>query len=399
MVTMRTLKHLLYFHSEKSSRLSHKFLFFLKTPIIQSYSMEIFLLIALLLIFLSLSMGIFFMHSKLKSMEKNKPQDENLFMLLQQQIQQLNKTMDEKMGETYRAMNQTQANIHKTIQGQFGQSAKLIGDITEKLSNLDKTNQQVVGFSQQLANLERVLTSQKRRGNLGEAGLQLVLENILPPGAFKMQYQFEDGDTVDAAVFAKEGIIPVDAKFSLENYTRLLDETDETRRAQLERDFKGDLKLRIDETSKYIKPKYGTLEFAFMFIPAEAIYYDLLVNEVGAVKVNTRSLIDYAFNTKKVIIVSPTTFAAYLQTVLQGLRAFQIEEGAKEIRQNVEKLGKHIKSYEDYMLKLGTSMSTTVNHYNSAYKELGKIDKDVVKITDGEKKIEPLEIERPRLRE
>ena len=99
------------------------------------------------------------------------------------------------------------------------------------------------------------------------------------------------------------------------------------------------------------------------------------------------------------IIVSPTTFAAYLQTVLQGLRAFQIEEGAKEIRENVEKLGKHIKSYEDYMLKLGMSMSTTVNHYNSAYKELGKIDKDVVKITDGEKKIEPIEVEKPRLGE
>lgn len=361
--------------------------------------MEIFILIVLLLVLLSLGVGIFFMHSKLKSMEKSKPQDQNLFMLLQQQIQQLNKTMDEKMSETYRTMNQTQANIHKTIQGQFGQSAKMICDITEKLTNLDKTNQQVVGFSQQLANLERVLTSQKRRGNLGEAGLQLVLENILPPGAFKMQYQFEDGDTVDAAVFAKEGIIPVDAKFSLENYTRLLDETDENRRVQLERDFKSDLKLRIDETSKYIKPKYGTLEFAFMFIPAEAIYYDLLVNEVGAVKVNTRSLIDYAFNTKKVIIVSPTTFAAYLQTVLQGLRAFQIEEGAKEIRKNVEKLGKHIKSYEDYMLRLGTSMSTTVNHYNSAYKELGKIDKDVVKITDGEKKIEPMEIDKPRLQE
>ena len=131
-----------------------------------------------------------------------------------------------------------------------------------------------------------------------------------------------------------------------------------------------------------------------MFIPSEAIYYDLLVNEVGAVKVNTRSLIEYAFNDKKVIIVSPTTFAAYLQTVLQGLRALKIEEGAKTIRKNVELLGKHIAAYEEYMKKLGGSMTTTVNHYNTAYKELGKIDKDVMKITEGESQNEIEQIDR-----
>jgi len=160
--------------------------------------------------------------------------------------------------------------------------------------------------------------------------------------------------------------------------------------------FKQDLKNRIDETSKYIKPSEGTMDFAFMFIPSEAIYYDLLVNKVGAVQVSTRDLIEYAFRDKKVIIVSPTSFLAYLQTVLQGLRALQIEESAKQIRINVEKLGKHLLNFEDYMKKLGTSMSTTVSHYNSAYKELGKIDKDVAKITDGEKGIEPMILDRPR---
>lgn len=337
---------------------------------------------------------------------QNKQPTEQL-LLLQQQLQELNKTVDHKLGETHKALHENRHNLNKTIQDQFaqntaiiknitGQSAKLISEVTEKLTSLDKTNQQVMGFSQQLHDLEKVLKHQKQRGALGEAGLQLVLENILPPTAFSLQHSFPDGTIVDAAITTRDGIIPVDAKFSLDNYNRLVQEENQERKEALEKEFKNDLKKRIDETSKYIKPNDGTLEFAFMFIPAEAIYYDLLVNEVGAVKVNTRSLIDYAFVDKKVIIVSPTTFAAYLQTVLQGLRALQIEEGAKAIRSNVEKLGKHIAAYESYMKKLGSSMSTTVNHYNAAYKELNKIDKDIVKITEGERVIDPELIERPQ---
>lgn len=369
--------------------------------------MQTFLLTILTILLIATLVGLFLMYKKIQDLQKPKASEENMFVMLQNQMHELSKIFDEKMGETHKTMHATQQDINKTLQEQFGhntkliqgitgQSTKMIADITEKLTSLDKTNQQVIGFSEQLHNLEKVLKSQKQRGNLGEAGLQLVLENILPPTAFTIQYGFSDGDTVDAAIHTKDGIIPVDAKFSLENYQKLIDENDENRKAVLEKEFKNDLKKRIDETSKYIKPKEGTLDFAFMFIPSEAIYYDLLVNEVGAVKVNTRDLIEYAFNEKKVIIVSPTTFAAYLQTVLQGLRALKIEEGAKSIRKNVEMLGNHIKAYDEYMKKLGSSMTTTVNHYNTAYKELGKIDKDVMKITDGEKMIEVEQIERPK---
>lgn len=370
--------------------------------------MQNILLTFLSLSFIAMVIALYFFYKKIQQQNQQPKEQDNLFVMLQNQVQEMNRTLDQKMAETQKSMEDTRHNLNKTIQDQFGQSNKIIqgitgqshkmiSDITEKLTSLDKTNQQVIGFSEQLNNLEKVLTSQKTRGNLGEAGLQLVLENILPPGAYELQYQFPDNDIVDAAVKTKDGLIPVDAKFSLTNYQRLLEETDEKRKAQLEKEFKNDLKKRIDETSKYIKPKHGTLDFAFMFIPAEAIYYDLLVNEVGAIKVNTRNLIDYAFNDRKVIIVSPTTFAAYLQTVLQGLRAFKIEEGAKSIRSNVEKLGKHLKSYEEFMKKLGASMTTTVNHYNSAYKEMGKIDKDVVRITEGDKTIEPLQLDKPKV--
>ncbi len=155
--------------------------------------------------------------------------------------------------------------------------------------------------------------------------------------------------------------------------------------------------MRIDETAKYVRPKDGTLPFAFMYIPAEAIYYDLLINEVGSVKVNTRNLIDYAYNEKKVIIVSPTTFAAYLQSVLYGFKAFKIEETAKDIAKNVEALGRHLNAYQDYYKKLGNALSTTVNHFNAGSKELGKIDKDVLRITGTSAELDTPLIERPSL--
>lgn len=356
-------------------------------------------LISALLILLVFSVG-FLIYLFIKKSGSEKSEEKLLILAeklneLSRQNDQLRQELDQKLSETNRVNQENAFKSSQLIQGISTQSSKLISEITEKLTKLDETNKQVISFSEQLNNLEKVLTNQKKRGNLGEAGLKLVLENILPPTGYKIQYQFKDGDMVDAVIVTKEGLIPVDAKFSLDNYNRILNENDADKKMALEKEFKNDLKKRIDETSKYIRVKEGTMDFALMFIPAEAIFYDLLINEVGAVKVNTRSLIDYAYIEKRVIIVSPTTFAAYLQTILQGLRALQIEEGAKNIRKNVEKLGRHLLSYDDFMKKLGLSMSTTVNHYNSAYKEFKKIDKDIARITEEKSEVETLELDRP----
>lgn len=324
--------------------------------------------------------------------KNNKPveKDDRAVLMLQQQIADLNKALGEKIDtSTHRSS--------KMLQDQFIETARLSKEMTEKLLKLEETNKQVVGFTDQLQNLEKVLTNSKNRGSLGEASLELILSNILPPQSYQTQYRFKNGEAVDAVVKIKDKVLQVDAKFSLDNYRRILNETDVDKKAVLEKDFKNDLKKRIDETAKYIRPNENTLDFAFMFIPAEGIYYDLLINEVGAVKVNTRSLIDYAFNEKKVIIVSPTTFAAYLQTVLQGLKALQIEESAKEIRQNVEKLQKHMLAYSDYHKKLGTQLSTVANTYNFSNKEFQKIDKDILKISGKGGEIELEDVERPRL--
>jgi len=316
--------------------------------------------------------------------------------MMAEQNRELRRTMDSKLSETHRATQEQLGQTMKTAQGIASQSVRSISEITEKLTKLEETNKQVINFSAQLQNLQDILKNPKQRGVLGEYFLEETLKNVLPPNSYQMQYAFKDGTIVDAVVFVKKNVIPVDSKFSLENYEKILNCKDSEERERLEKVFKQDLKNRIDETSKYIKPSEGTMDFAFMFIPSEAIYYDLLINKVGAVQVNTRDLIEYAFQDKKVIIVSPTSFLAYLQTVLQGLRAFQIEESAKTIRTNVEKLGRHIVAFEDYMKKLGNGLGTTVNQYNIAYKELGKIDKDVARITEGEKIIEPVSLEKPK---
>ncbi|MFY9492940.1 MAG: DNA recombination protein RmuC [Minisyncoccia bacterium] len=310
---------------------------------------------------------------------------QNLFLMLQNQIGDIARTLDQKLGESHRAM-----------QTQFGQTAQIVRDVTERLTKLDETNKQVVDFADQLKNLQDILKNPKQRGVLGEYYLETLLKNVLPPGSYQMQYAFKDGTIVDAAVFVKDKIIPVDSKFSLENYNRLVEEKNEAERARLEKVFVNDLKLRIQETAKYIQPAQSTMDFAFMFIPHEAIYYDLLVNRIGAVQdEDTENLIQRAANKYKVIIVSPTSFLAYLQTVMQGLRALQIEESAKEIIKRVEELAKHLAGYESYLGKMGNHLGTTVSMYNQAYKEFGKIDKDVLKITGEKVGAEPMVLDGP----
>lgn len=338
------------------------------------------------IIILGLAIGLFFVLGKLQNSKKPNPDDQSLSLLLQQ-MNELSKTVDNKLGATQREMAES-------LKYQSQRSHDLIKEITREITEVKKTGEQVMNFTEQLQDLQNMLKNPKQRGILGEYYLETTLKNVLPPKSYQMQYGFPDGTIVDAVVFVKDKVIPIDSKFSLENYTRLAETSHETERAQLEKNFKQDLKLRIDETSKYIQPEQGTMEFAFMFIPHEAIYYDLLVAQIGGIKVNTQDLIEYAFK-KNVLIVSPTSFLAFLQTVLQGLRALQIEESAKEIQKRVGELGKHLQAYDAYHDKLGKSLSTVVNHYNHASRELKKVDKDVTRITGESIEIEHELLEKP----
>ena len=326
--------------------------------------------------------------------------DNSALVMLQNQLAELNRTVDGKLSKLT-------DNMHISLQSQFEvlqkdkfESAKIIRDVTERLTKLDETNRQVVSFADQLQSLQDILKNPKQRGILGEYYLETLLKNVMPVGSYQMQYPFPDGTIVDAVVFVKDKIIPIDSKFSLENYNRIVEERNEAEKARLEKVFVNDLKNRITETAKYVQPDKGTMEFAFMFIPHEAIYYDLLINKIGAMQdENTENLIQRAASKYHVIIVSPTSFLAYLQTVLQGLKALQIEESAKEIRQRVEELGKHLGAYEGYMAKLGGALGTSVSHYNLAYKELKKVDKDVLRVTGVAVGIEAQTLDKPSLEE
>lgn len=306
-------------------------------------------------------------------------------LLIQNQMNEMTRLLDHKLSESTRNMNDS---VHR----QFSESAKLIREVTQGLTKLDETNRQVVSFTEQLQSLQDILKNPKQRGVLGEYYLETLLKNVLPPGSFQMQYEFPNGEIVDAVIFVKDKIVPIDSKFSLENYNRLAQESDPAEKERLEKVFENDLKLRITETSKYIRPQDKTMDFAFMFIPHEAIYYDLVSGTVGASEEN---LVQRAASKYRVIAISPTSLFAYLQTVLEGLKGMQIEEKAQEIVKRVEELGKHLKSYEEYYEKLGNTLSTTVNHYNSGYKELGKVDKDILRITGSKAGLEVLTIDKP----
>ena len=357
--------------------------------------MELLLVVVLVVLVLGFCVVIYVLNQKLSAHK-----DTTAAQLLKTDLDNLNKGVAElqkNLSENINdKLNKSQTQLNDSIQRQFAQSAKIIADVTQRLTKLDETNKRVVDVADELKTLQNVLQNPKQRGVVGEYYLQSVLENVLPPGRFQMQYKFEDGEIVDAAIFLQEGkVLPIDSKFSLENYNRLIEEADKATKEAIVKKFKVDLKNRIDETSKYIRPAENTMDFAFMFIPSESLYYDLLINKVGTTATNSRDLIEYAFQEKHVIIVSPTSFMAYLQTVLQGLRSLQIEEQAKEIQKRVGELGRHIGAYETLMQKLGGSLGTTVNHYNNAHKELKKIDKDVVKIADTSPAVEPLMIDKP----
>ena len=360
-----------------------------------------------IIIIIALAAVIIFQSIKINKNLNSKNQDQGI-NLLKMDVIELNKSLNrmrenldlnlnnfnEKVSEKIERNN---VQLQNSMTKQISESAKIVEEVSKRLTKLDETNNRVVNVADELKTLQNALQNPKQRGVLGEFYLAQVLENVLPPNAFQIQHKFKNGEIVDAAIFLDQHkILPVDSKFSLENYNRMIESEGEERKI-LAKKVRDDLKMRIDETSKYIRPDENTMDFAFMFIPSESLYYDMLINKVGS-QGSERDLIEYAFRDKRVIVVSPTSFMAYLQTVLQGLKSLKIEEQSKEIQKRVSQLGTHISKYEDLMQRLGKSLGTTVNHFNNAHKELGKIDKDVVKIAgeDSKSGVEPQLLDKPR---
>jgi len=379
--------------------------------------MEIVLVILLIILIVIVCTVGFLLYKKMNNPKIDKNSEDRILnlqnLLIQlgesskitrEQVENVNKTTFDQIDKLRKSFDEKLDNSNKTVHGHLEKSIQTIKDVTMQLENLKNTNKQILDLSGQIRGLEDVLKNPKQRGILGEYFLETLLKNLFAPEQYQMQYKIgrdektEQDLIVDAVVFFGKVVIPIDSKFSLENYNKLIGEKDLSKITELEKKLKNDLQLRIDETSKYIRPDFNTTDFAFMFISAEGIYYDLLVNKVGVLNVNSVNLIEYAFK-KHVIIVSPTSFFAYLQTVLQGMRAMKMEENVQKVIKNVEQLNKHLVSYDEYMKKLGNNLDTTVNSYNGAYKEFKKVDKDILRVTGEGGEIELLEIDKTNLEE
>ena len=335
-----------------------------------------------------------------KKKEKDNTSQELLIQLnnsLRQEIQEIRKEVGEnseksrqeiekKLTEINKGIYAYQENSKEDMQKQFESSNKVIKEVTSELEKIKGTNEQVLGFANQMKTLEKILSNQKQRGILGEIQLENLLSNVLPPELFSMQYSFNSGEAVDAIVKVGDFIIPIDAKFSLDNYNKMIESEDKMEIENLEKSFKEDIKKRIDETSKYIRPNEKTTDYAYMFIPADGLYQDLLNSRVGTLKINSKDLVSYAY-TKKVMIVSPMSLFPMLQITVKALHNMKVERSIEDIQKNIEKLSNHMNAYKDAHDSLGKTIRTVVNHFNKSSKEFNKIDKDIIKISSGKNSI------------
>ncbi len=312
---------------------------------------------------------------------------------LTNQVQDIRKEISENSEKSRVEIESKLQNINKEIsefqmssktqmQKQFSDSNKVIKEVTIELEKIKGTNEQVLSFANQMKTLEKILGNQKQRGIFGEIQLENLLSNVLPPEIFQMQYSFKDGSIVDAIVKVNDNIIPIDAKFSLDNYNKMIESSDENEINLLEKKFKEDIKSRIDETAKYIRPQEKTLDYAFMFIPADGLYQDLLNSRVGSLKIRSKELVSYAYQ-KKVMIVSPMSLFPMLQITMKALNNLKFEKSIELVIKNVQNLSDHLITYQTYHNKLGNTLNTVVNHYNRTSDEFKKIDKDVMKISEG----------------
>ena len=306
--------------------------------------------------------------------------------------------IESKLKVINKEINDFQVSSKSTMQKQFTDSNNIIKDVTTELAKIKGTNEQVLSFANQMKSLEKILGNQKQRGILGEIQLENLLANVLPPELFQMQYSFKNNEAVDAIIRVGDYIIPVDAKFSLDNYNKMIESSNKDELANLEKQFKSDIKDRIDETAKYIRPDEDTTDYAYMFIPADGLYQDLLHSRVETLKINSKDLVSYAYS-KKVMIVSPMSLFPMLQITVKALHNLKVKDSIKDILNNVNKLANHLNAYKDYHERLGNTLGTVVNHYNKSTKEFKKIDKDVIKISSGNSQlnISNEEIEKPGL--
>lgn len=309
----------------------------------------------------------------LLSLRRYKKKDDGA-LVLHQRIESLNKTVLDQLNALTQQVNErlkentdVQQSSSKAVGERLDNAARVVGALRENLGRLETASQHIHDVGKNIASLQEILRAPKLRGGLGELFLGDLLAQILPPAHYTLQYGFKSGEKVDAAVHLRDDrIVPVDSKFPLENFKRMLEATDDDTRTASQKMFVSDVKKHIDKIAKsYILPDEGTFDFALMYIPAENVYYETII------KGDEHSLMHYAYD-RKVIPVSPNTFYVYLQSIMLGLRGMQIERGAKEILQNLSRLRVEFQKFSDDFDLVGTHLSRARNSYEESTKRLGR---------------------------
>jgi len=348
-----------------------------------------------LIVVLGVAFFFFMEHRWKKVLEqmKSDPFSQPMWTMMQQQVEQLRGQMSDGLNknislltEQLRVINE-QVNqqlqlVNQQLQnssGQIGQrldsAAKVIGEVRENIGKLSKASEQIYDVGKNIATLQEILRPPKLRGGLGEQFLGELLSQILPPEFFTLQYPFSSGERVDAVVRLGEKLVPIDSKFPLDNFRRIIESKTEDERKASQKIFYRDVKKHIDDiASKYIVPKEGTYDFALLYIPAENVYYETITKDESFAE--EKGILSYALN-KRVIPVSPNSFYAYLQVIVLGLKGLKIEEHAREIQTLLIGLGKDLKDFQEDFRLVGKHINDARNRFDEAR---GRLEKFIFKL-------------------
>ena len=324
-----------------------------------------------------------------------KPKEDSSLQLIYQQVEGLRSQFIAQLGQINEQVSKLYADNQSIIQKvntdvnqRLDNAAKVIGDVHRKLGEVHETSRRMEEIGKDISSLQEILRAPKIRGGMGELSLQKLLADVIPPSHYKMQHQFKSREAVDAVIVLKEGMVPVDSKFPLENFKRIIEAENEDQKIVAKKQFVRDVKKHIDAIAlKYILPDEGTFDFALMYIPAENVYYETIIKDENLD--DEKGLFQYSI-TKKVLPVSPNSFYAYLQTILLGLRGMKIEAQAQEILKNLARLAGDFNKITDDFSKMGTHLKNLSASYDSTDKRLSRFNDKLIALEEKELPVLPL---------
>ena len=270
-----------------------------------------------------------------------------------------------RQGQRWREQSDT---LSKTVGERIADTTRVFGEVKESLGALTKGTQQIEEVGKNISSLQEILRAPKFRGGFGELLLERLLADILPRENYELQHRFRSGEAVDAVIRIGANLVPIDSKFPLEDFERILAAESEDEQASLRRQFTRTIKKHIDDVTKYILPDEHTFDFALMYIPAENVYYETILRGKEESEIYSYSL------QKRVIPVSPNSFYAYLQVITLGLKGLHIEKSARDILGHLGRLQGDLADFQEDYATLGTHIGHAARKYEEANRKLTKLD-------------------------